>query len=349
MSIKSWLVVSLVANVVLAGWLAIGSGPHDSATPGATTALLPKDLHVPGAPAQEKMVALAMLEDSARAAHPVQQGEFWKPRTEADEQASADEVEKQLDAMRAAVIARYGAGAVDDPAFTRLFKPLDTHYPYLSSKSQIALAKLQRQRRQALPASGVMPAGFDPAAAYQREQQFNAALQSVFTPAEYEAYQLRESVPARQLRASGAAASEKEFRDAFKALQEMDADRSAAGYLAGQEKLLGIFGKQRYAQFTATRDPNFAALEGAAAKHQLSRDQTLAAYGAIQEAQMELVRGSVERGNGLARSGPDPQQIFQQRDQKVASLVGDDAGRDLVSAYSDGVIANSLKVMNQAR
>jgi hypothetical protein len=347
MSVRNWLAVSVVVNVVFAGcvtYVFLQREPAAAATP-----LLPKDLRVPAAPEQEKTIALVTLESAARVALPPAQPEFWKAVTEAEEQAYLQKVDAQLDAMRAALIERYGSRAVDDPAFARLFKPLNGHFSYLSSKSQLALAKLQRSRKSSLPASGLPPTSFDPAAAYQREQEFNAALQAVFTKAEYDEYLLRESLAARQLRSSGVATNEQEFRAAFTALQEMEADRSASGYLAGQEKLRGVLGAQRFAQYSATRDPNFSTLENAATKHQLTRQQTLAVYGAIQEAQLELVRGSVERSNGLTRSGPDPQQVFQQRDQKVATLVGDDVGRDLVSAYSNGVVAASLKVMNQAR
>src|SRR5262249_5346565 len=228
----------------------------------------------PTSPEQERILALATLEASARKVLAPRLREFWKSEAIGAGDGDQAALDEQLDAMREAIVRRFGPAAVDDPLFVRLFKPLNRHFPYLSSKSQLALARLQRTR--GMPAADQVPmTAFDPAAMYRREQEFGAAVRNVLTPAEYDEYQLRESPAARLLRSSGVEFDEKEFRAAFDALQQMDADRSAGAYLAGQEKLREVLGSRRFAQFSARGDPKFAGLEEAGRQHQLSRDQTL--------------------------------------------------------------------------
>lgn len=349
MANKKLFAVSILLNVAFAVVVAMQFARRDEpvAQSPPPAGIPPATLRSATAPEQEKILALATLEADARAANPPPRLEFWKSGDEAAMDAYLQKVDEQLDSMRRTLTARYGSGAADDPLFARLFKPLNARFPYLSSKSQLALARLQRSVRPGpIPASAASPV--DPTGALQREQAFTRALREVFGTEEFDQYLMHESFAARQLRGSGVAADEQEFREVFAVLQQMNSDPSANGYLAGQDKLREMLGPQRYIRYSAARDPQFVALENAAMKHQLTREQTLAAYGLVLDAQMELVRASVERQAGQVRSGPEPQKVFEERDLKVASLVGDEAAADLVRAYSNGVIAASLAMSNNS-
>jgi len=345
MSIKTWLASSLAANVAMAGLIAVQFVRTNNTAE-------PKSVRIEGPIAsvsttttseQEKILALATLEADLRVANPPPRLEFWNAGDEAAMLAYEQKIDDQLEVARKALIGRFGSGAVDAPVFSRLFRPLNVRYPYLGSKSQLALAKLQRTRRVASFTAAAVTASPDPAAAYQAEQDFNASLKKVFTPAEYSEYQLHQSIAARQLRSSGVVANEKEFRAAFEALQHMDADRSAAGYVAGQDELRAILGPERYITFSASRDPQFAAIERMAAMHRLTREQALGVYGVILDGQVELVRAGAAQRAGAARVSLDPQQVFAERDRRVASLVCDQVAHDILQAYSNSAIPAGLR------
>ena len=341
---KKILVVSLALNTVLAGLVSVQftyrAEPVAQAAGIETRSDLVRIRH-PSAPEQEKLLGLATLEADARKARPRPRLDFWRFSVEEATESYRENVEAELDTIRRALIAKYGQEAVDDPLFARVFRPLDARFPYLSSKSQIALAKMQGKLRptmQMLKVSG----SAELAAEYDQEREFNRLLRNALSEKEYDEYQLRESYPARQLRASEVASSEREFREAFAVLQQMDANRSAAGYLAGQQKLRNIFGAQRFARFSAFRDPQFALLEGASGNHKLTREMTLAVYGVILDAQLAMVRASIERTGAIDGAVSDLRQITERRNQAIVGLVGEEVASDLLHTYTSGLVSASL-------
>lgn len=349
---KKIFAVSLGLNAVLASAVALQllhrAQPVPKAADGIETRSEPVQIRYASAPEQEKLLTLATLEADARKARPAPRLDFWRFSVEEATETYKEIVEADLDAIRRALIAKYGQEAVDDPLFARVFRPLNARFPYLSSKAQIALAKLQGQLRPAMQVTKASGSA-DLAAEYERENAFNRLLRNALSEKEYDEYQLRESYAARQLRASEVASSEREFREAFAALKQMDADRSAAGYLAGQQRLRDIFGAQRFAQFSASRDPQFALLEKASAKYQLTREMRLAAYGVILDAQLAMVRASVEHTGAIDGAVPDLRNITERRDQAIVSLVGEEAARDVLHAYTNGLVSASLNRVNNPR
>lgn len=342
---KTALIVSMAGNVTLASLIAYlllvraplpelatlspQSAPESSS---GSTATVDDD----------KVLTFARLEAEATNAQPA---DFWSADSEQQMRRHAEVLELQRDRIRAALVARYGPSAAENLAFTRVFKPLNTRYPYLSSKSQIGLLKLQlsqspssRSRPTLVRTTGQAPADF--AGAEQRQLDFERAIRALLSPNEFVEYQLRESRVARQLRASGVATDEKEFRAAFAILQANADERTPAGYLNEQERLKSLLGTDRFVKLSAARDPAFAAMQSAGDRHQVSPQQLMNVYSVMLAAHNSLARLSLDP-SARDRTSPsnETQQVMQQRDAAVSRIVGDIAAADLIQDYMSQVMS----------
>jgi hypothetical protein len=343
-------VASVSANVVLATFAAL----HVFRTPDQAGVAPPaRELPVavnspvrPGNedPAQEKMLTLAQLEADARAKTPPPQVDFWTPAGDAALESYRRRVESDQDSIRLALKKKYGENAEDDPLFARVFRPLDSRYPYLSSRSQLALLKLQRTRMSdPVTRIALRPEGSGPVPGPAPDEHFNSRVREVLTKAEYDAYELRDSPTARQLRASGLISSEEEFRSAIRILNETDITRGPAAYLESQRTLANLLGQERFLRFSASRDPAYQAVRDAASAQGLQEARTFEVYGAIKDAQLSLLEAQSAAGVDRAPAGMQVRDITMRRDAKVASLVGSDAAGKILQAYSSKLMSMSQR------
>lgn len=350
MSVKSWLGASLVANLALIGLIAVPHSQSDRMAGTGVEAIAPPPevnrvpTEAPDSSERDKMLALSTLEADARAANPPPLPEFWRSDADGQIEVHRLKLEQQQDAMRQALIARYGVAAAEDPTFARLFRPLDVRFPYLSSNSQLALAKLQRARASGAATAG-LPAAPGPteiAKAMEREIEFNRAIRAAFTEAEFDAYRLRESPAARQLRASGVVANEHEFRAAIETLEKMESDRTPGSYLEVQRGLSKLLGPERFVRFLASRDPAFQTVRSVAVAQRVQESQVLAVYEVIVTAQLGVLDAQSKSGADRSEAAPLIRDIISSRDARIASLVGDAPAKEILKAYT-----NKLMSMNQ--
>jgi len=303
----------------------------------------------------EKLQALGKLEMELAARLPPPRVAYWTPDSEAALLQYEQQIEAGRDHIRSALSKRFGPSASEDPAFARVFRPLNGRHPYLSSHAQIALVKLMMERRASMylsPMPGIGTAGVpgEPQAGLiEKQRDFDRKLRAAVGETEFREYQLRESMAARQIRAGAVARDEAEFRRIFSILQATEDDHSASAYLVSSRQLRQLLGEQRYAAFCASRDPAFAPLEAVAARNGISRTQLLAAYGLILDAQSQLLAAGIETAaSGKPSSAGEPQQIIERRDAAVARLLGTDAAAELIHTYSNRMIATSLQAANGA-
>jgi hypothetical protein len=350
MSAKNWLGASVVANLALIGLIAF---QFEQAERPTGTVIRPHEPPVkrvvaqrPGVSERDMMIALATLEMDARAANPPALPEFWRSDVDAQLEAYRRKTEEQQDAIRQTLIAGYGAEAAKNPIFARIFRPLDARFPYLSSTSQLALAKLQRARASEAATSALRGVAVptDIAKALDREREFNRAVRAAFTAAEFEEYCLRESTAARQLRASGVVVNEQEFRAAIETLQKMESDRTPGAYLEVQRGLNSLLGPERFVRFLASRDPAFQTIRGVAVAQRLQESQTLAVYEAIVTAQLSVLEAQSKAGADRSQAATTIRDIVSSRDARIVSLVGEEPAREILNAYT-----NKLMSMNQRR
>lgn len=99
---------------------------------------------------EEKLLYLAMLEISRSMG--IENSDafvYWRNATFADVPVLARKVQGH-ETVKALLIDRYGENAVDDPAFSRYFKPLGTEFQFLSSSKQIEILRLKTMYRHSL-------------------------------------------------------------------------------------------------------------------------------------------------------------------------------------------------------
>jgi len=361
MSYKKWLAVSLAANVALVGLVVFQYHQPDqpvaiaAPTDGASHPMdeqANSSLSSPGVFDAQKALELANLEFAAREANPQPQLEYWHSAGDVELAKYEEASEQKRDEMRQHLLAKYGPAAADDPAFARLFKPLSLTHPYLSSRGQIALAKLQRTRRYAssMAGAGMTPAQVrDPAIALEQQRTFESQLRQALG-AEFSEYQVRNSPLARQLRSSGAIESDKQFREAMATLEQMTPNAGSADYVRVQGRLKAILGEESYVKFSAARDQGFPGFEAAGSRRQLTREQILGAYAVVLRAQNDLIAAADDRSaSGRTRPGADPQEIIDSRDREISGLVGEPAATEMMQSYSNSMVAAAQSAMNGAR
>lgn len=347
MSVRNWLVASVVVNGVLAAlvvflWQGDARTPAESATSARAARALGSTAVVASADAatHEKILVLASLEAQARLRSAAPATEYWTPAHEATIGTSLQRAEAENETIRNALKARYGDSAEDDPLFARLFRPLDGRYPYLSSRSQIALSKLQRARAGVSRPQPESPPNTAPG---RVRDPLLDALRQVLSPAELEEYELRESPLARQLRASGVTTGEQEFRAAFQVLNRTDVSQGPGAYLSAQRDLEKLLGKERTLRFSASRDPAFQTVREAAIAQSLQEAQAMRVYEAIKAAQMSSLEAQSTAGGDRALAAQKIRDITMRRDAQIASLVGDAAAREILAAYSNKMMSMSRR------
>jgi hypothetical protein len=104
--------------------------------------------------------------------------EYWRspPVRDAAETIAALERAAQV---RAALLAAYGPGAAEDPAFSRSFRPYEREFPKFSSARQLQIGQQALERLKARSGSGAQP-GFMPVS---RSDAATDALEQALDPA----------------------------------------------------------------------------------------------------------------------------------------------------------------------
>jgi hypothetical protein len=347
MSIKSWLGASIVTNVALIGLVSTYHWKSDgqAVTPAINGHPDPVPGKVEDSSNREKIIALAELEARARIANPLPKVQFWKSDADLQVEAYRSKLEAQQDEMRAALIARFGPAASEDPAFTRLFRPLDARFSYLSSSAQLAIAKLQRARAAGIAQTGLPSRTENPLAAnpIDRDREFRLSVRAALSQDEFEAYQLRESRAARQLRASGIVTNEQEFRSAVQILEKTDLDPGPRAHLEGHLALSKLLGPSRFVRFSASRDPTFQSVRRAALAHRVQESQLLNVYDAIVSAQIRVLEAQSKVGADRSAAALAIREIMASRDSQIASVVGEQPAKEILKAYTNELMSMSRR------
>jgi hypothetical protein len=347
MSVKSWLGASIATNVALIGLVSIEHWKSDqlATTPPivAQLDLIPNQAE--GSSDHEKVIALAELEARARAENPPPQIQFWKSDADLQVEAHRSKVEEQQAKMREALIARFGPAASEDVVFARLFRPLDGRFPYLSSSSQLAIARLQRTRvvgtgQMGVPRRVERSEGVNPV---HRDREFDSAVRAALSEEEFDTYQLRESRGARQLRASGIVVNETEFRSAIKILERVASDSGPKSHLEAQVDLNRLLGRSRFVRFLASRDLALQKVRNVALELHIQENQVLSVYDAIVSAQLRVLEAQSNAGADRSAAVPLIREIIASRDAQIAAVVGEQSAKEIMKAYASELMSMSRR------
>jgi hypothetical protein len=225
--------------------------------------------------------------------------------------------------IRLALEQRFGPGAAANPEFARAFRPLAAEVGFLSSAEQL---ELQRRRLEVRAQQSVR--GGDSAVAAAAAAPI--ALDFLLPAAALEV-RLRTSPRAAQLRGSGIAFEEHEFRAAFELLENVDANSDPAAHVALRRELAALLGASRAAALLATRDPLFSMTRRIAAEHGLAETQAEAAYAALSEAQRQLLELAATRSGG-ERFATAAAAIAEAERARLTAALGDRATDALLMA-----------------
>jgi hypothetical protein len=244
------------------------------------------------------------------------------------------------DRARARVLDLYGSQARRDPVFAPLFEPLDARYAFLASEQQLALQKLQLDSQLKLskaapaksasgPANAAEPATARVSATAQASQELRAALGS---DAAF-GYLYRFSPLAEQLRSANIDLSATDFHSAFAALLHFETAGDPQAFTRTRDALRGALGDARFTKLWATRDPLFRVIAAEGRQQGLADGVISSAYALFNDTQDKLATAA-DRFASLdpQRAAAELHGIQQDMQQRLASLVGQDAAQALVRA-----------------
>jgi hypothetical protein len=155
-------------------------------------------------------------------------------------------------------------------------------------------------------------------------------------------YQLRESRLADQLRDSGVAFSEAEFRDTFAILKRLDESMGDRTLFASSRKALRTaLGSRRFAQLWASRDPLFPVIEQVCAKHSLDKETVMAVYEMFNDSQDRVIQAIEAAAGNPQRGGEGARAERAELESRLAGVLGDKVASDLLSAQTQHMVTMS--------
>jgi hypothetical protein len=228
--------------------------------------------------------------------------EYWRS-------PHARRIQQRLDqhradaAVRAIVLDAFGPAAVDEAGFAAVFKPLQSEFPTMSSQQQLAILEVERSvdEEQLAQLAQPVPGSTAPTANTARDR-----LASILSSAALLEYDLRRSLTAQRLAASGFEFTEREFREVFAIYSSgVNARNGVLLQTAStlEPKLRAALGAERYELFVRSQDPAFRTLAAIARLHKLPQEKVEAAYRIVRKAAQQPAGIGPQSGPRLAGRG----------------------------------------------
>lgn len=249
--------------------------------------------------------------------------------------------------VRSELVTLFGPDAASDPAFDRPFRPMGSGYAFLGSEAQVAMQQhqIERLRRSAaLPQARSFPTACVGRIAGERGELPNGtALPASLSRADQREYSLRYSLLADQLRQSGAAQTEAEFRELFDLAQGLDRESSVSGRAKLRDELRRRMGQQAFDRLSSLRDPLFSELSSFLAEQGFDSGIADAAYSVMNRAQDELL-GIMARGGNYEQLIPALGSARQAELATLSELLGERVARRLMMARDQAVSEYPISV-----
>lgn len=264
---------------------------------------------------------------------------YWQPdfSPALDELVRKTRVEARA---RNELISVFGPEAASIPAFERVFRPLGAGFTFLGSEAQIALQRHQIERLQSV--SGTSALDSSPAGCIVRagsasvDPRQHAPVPADFSTADSMEYRLRYSPLAEQLRRSGSAASEQEYRALFDLLLRLDFQASPGDQARLRHELRGRMGSQAFDRLQSMRDPLFVHYETYVRGQGFGDTEVEGAYAILNQSQEQLLEilGRETTGEGAV---PALSRVREIELERLTQLLGKSAARGLLLVRSRAV------------
>jgi hypothetical protein len=263
---------------------------------------------------------------------------YWEPGMNEDYLDAQLELIEQHDVIRAALTEIYGPEAQRDPAFRRVFRPLDPRLATLTSAQQVAYQRyqLERQRKQTAELkNGVGVAGQRGATAPDpRVVDYRSTVEELgqfLDPAASAEVLYRYSPLAERIRSAGVELSETEFRETFRLLEKLElGPQDAQTYLATRDSLRRSLGADRFTRLWTVRDPVYAAFAAAGTRLGLTEATTLAAYQIVNDTQELMAEAVRLQAVDPERAKTRMRETTAAQREKLSGLVGPEAAESLL-------------------
>lgn len=286
------------------------------------------------------LVLARLMAELAQVEHANGADDYWRSGYAV---AAVENVRQRVataDRVRTRLLELYGEQARRDPVFAALFEPLDARYAFLAPEQQLALQRLQLDRQLKLtniapttsvpvPVSAAEPAIPRASATVEASQELQAGLGAEAALQ----YLYRFSPLAEQLRSANIDLSATDFRSVFATLLKFETAADPQTFTRTREALRNALGDVRFTKLWAARDPLFGVIAAEGRQQGLADGVISAAYAVFNDMQDRLA-AAADRFASI-----DPQHaaaelngIQQDMQQRLASLVGQDAAEALVRA-----------------
>jgi len=287
-----------------------------------------------------KILTLGWLLEMYRGSYDTEGPRYWQPGY--SPQLFAIETRIAIEQrVRDTLIEIFGHGAAFDSAFDSVFRPLGLEYAFLDSQSQL---DLQRSQFDLLTARAAVRDTQAPqiAQCLAGNQNFARApmasgLPANFTPAATREYQLRFSPLAQQLRESGVADDEQEFRELFDQFQQLEIDPSPAQQADTRAALRATVGDEDFDRLWSKRDPFYYSIEQFLVAEGFSPHLVQAAYSVVNSSQEALLHAMGQGANSESMMSAVAQ-IKRDEAQQLSRLLGDKAVAGLSGAISEAAM-----------
>ena len=296
----------------------------------------------------EKQAELQQLITAHIQSIPLPSDEYWKQSPAESRLHYRIQKLNAYDQIRSSLLSRYGESARTEPAFKEVFFPMYPYERYLSSQEQILIQRAHAEKRLALLESQKQPSQKDTSQTPKRFRFGDPALQAelqkykenpltrdLSSDTKY-AYELRHDRTANLLRNSGFSFTESQFRRAFDELKAMTDAQSQFDFSLNPADSLRTLSRAMDidAAFSiwADLDGTFSKILADSRSAGIEDQDIVQAYDIMHSAMRdfydaELVKQSnPEEGNELLR------QAFQDRQDRLIALVGDEATEKLTGA-----------------
>lgn len=270
---------------------------------------------------EAKTLLLARVARETDAALDRPEDRYWESGAEERLHFALTSLEAQAQA-RSRLISIFGGAAERDPAFAKLFRPLDPHFAFLDSQEQLAVQRFALERQLAnLSREGVS------------SEDAIRSLAEVLAEESLLEYELRDSPLANRLRSAGADLSEQEFRSAFVILTAMN---SGAGdlrdHLDARAALQRLLGPRGFLRLWSSRDPVFRMVDGIGRRFGWSAALTMNSYEALLEYEERLLSAVESSGADAASLAGHLQEANSALAGELAAMLGEEGARALMDA-----------------
>jgi hypothetical protein len=286
-----------------------------------------------------RILTLGWLEASVAGSYVADAVPYWQQGFA----PALDELVRQAtvsELLRLELMNLFGPDAASDPAFDGPFRPMGSGYAFLGSEAQVAI---QQHQIETLKQSAVVPqapsfrsACIGHAAFGRGERPSVTALPESFSGADQHEYSLRYSPLAEQLRQSGAAQTEAEFRALFDLAQGLDRESSPSDRAQIREELRTRMGQQAFDRLVSLRDPLYSELSSFLAEQGFGASIVAAAYSVMNRAQDELL-GIMARGGDYEGLIPALGSARQSELARLGELLGEGVAKALVMTRDQAV------------